>query len=263
VEEFNHLGIVGSGSNGKQLATLAEADGYVVHRLGFEDERALAGGLEDLPFRLGALCICAPGPPGLIRVVAEHLRLSEEKRPACLLNMTPVGPVHVRRVDALIDRLDPSLLFAEAAFSGGAKALRERKATLFYGSRFGPPDVPLERLLHALAARVLEFGSVAEASAAKLVSDVALTLFGLGASEALGIGRKSGLDEEALAKVLCPAALGSLGRLAAPAEASRLPRILSREESRIIIRHVSEKNLGTEIVNLLVADDHPTPTGQS
>jgi 3-hydroxyisobutyrate dehydrogenase-like beta-hydroxyacid dehydrogenase len=115
VRGVEDVGIVGVGDLGAELARLAEAADYRVYRVDPDPRRAQVQRVKDLRCRLDLLCICVPRPPQVYRVVAEYLRLAPGLRPARLLAMAAMGPGHVKRIDALLGRLEPEANFAECS----------------------------------------------------------------------------------------------------------------------------------------------------
>lgn len=243
----DHLGIVGAGQEAAGLAALVDAAGYRVCRLD-DFVASPSRAVEGLPWRLDALCLCVTTPPEVYRAIAGYLRLAPGVRPAYLLNMTTIGPGHARKIDRLLGRLAPKTVFAECQFTGDALALRRHEATILYGSSYGPPGEALAELLGALAARVIDLGDVAKASAGKLVSSAAAVSIALATLEALKLGRESGLPVGSLLEVMSSGTGDSsvLRRCLAPALLDGDPEAdlrlaLAREDTRLVLALAGEK----------------------
>jgi len=179
---------------------LIEAAGYRVWRIG--SAAADAPSVKALQERLDALCICVSGPPEIYRVVSEQWRLPRDLQISYLLNMTPVGPAHAKRVDGLLSRLQPRTAYAECSWTGGLRALREHEAIILYGSRSGTPGEAITHLLSAIARRVVDFGDVARASLGKLLNAAATVSIAMAALENIELGRESGLPPEHLYEIV-------------------------------------------------------------
>ena len=208
-----HIGVIGLGSLGANMARLLAEDGYAVHAFDLDPARTAA----------------AAGQPGVTghnsaRAVAENCTLvllslpqSEAVASACLdpdgiidgardgllvIDTTSGYPERSRDIAAQLAQA--GLRYVDAAITGeegGAKALPKRALTFCVGG--SEPDVAQARpILERMARYVFHVGPVGAGQIVKMVNNMVCSAAGVAAIEGLLIAAKHGIDVQQAAQVL-------------------------------------------------------------
>ncbi|WP_372720404.1 NAD(P)-dependent oxidoreductase [Immundisolibacter sp.] len=208
-----HIGVIGLGSLGANMARLLAADGYAVHAYDLDAERTAAAAL-------------APGVTahGSARAVAAASTLvllslpqSEAVRAACLgaegivegaargllvVDTTSGYPEHSKDIAAQL--AVAGVRYIDAAITGeegGAKALPKRALTFCVGG--SEADVAeATPVLERMARYIYHVGPLGSGQIVKMVNNMVGSAAGVAAIEGLLIAAKHGIDVKVAAQVL-------------------------------------------------------------
>jgi 3-hydroxyisobutyrate dehydrogenase-like beta-hydroxyacid dehydrogenase len=221
------VGVVGLGAMGGRIARRLIGAGHPVVVWNRTPERAAP--LVDLGATLAAtpagLAASAPvlitmlsDPAALRATVSGPSGIAAGLAPGgAVIEMSTVGPATVRW---LRSQLPPEVGLVDAPVLGSVAQAERGELTLYVG---GPPDA-VERVAPVLEAlgTVVRTGENETGAAAKLLANAALFTAVAAVGEAVALGRRMGLDDEVLHRVLETTPLGS--------EASRRRPLLEAAE---------------------------------
>ena len=200
------IGVLGLGNMGSRIARRYLDAGHDV--VVWNRTRAKADPLSDDGARVAATPADVAGnvevaitmladPGALLDVVEGPDGLARSANPLTLLEMSTVGP---ETIEGLAKTLPPNVEVLDTPVLGSTSEVEQGRLLVFAG---GPDDAVarVTPLLEELG-RVLHVGALSSGAAAKLVANSALLAALTAVGEAVALGRRLGLDDDAVFEVL-------------------------------------------------------------
>ncbi|KXJ23312.1 uncharacterized protein LOC110250796 [Exaiptasia diaphana] len=197
-----HIGVVGTGNVGFNVASSLEQAGHTVTAFDLNKTNydrlqktkvILASSVDDVPKNADVLITALPKPMH-VKAVMEEGKLLHRLRPNSIwIDHTTTDYNQTIRLCKLA--CDMGIRAIEAPLTGGMALLRKNMMTVFVG---GDEDAVQESkpLIDVYTGTFLYFGAAGKATIAKVISNMLAGAHLIAAGEALMLAKKSGLDME-------------------------------------------------------------------
>lgn len=198
-----HIGIVGTGNVGVNLASSLDQAGYAVtvfdlnktnyDRLQKNTGAILSSSVDDVAKNADVLITALPKPIHVKAVMEEGKLLHRLRQNSIWIDHTTTDYNQTIRLCKLASEM--GIRAIEAPLTGGMALLRKNMMTVFVG---GEEDAVQEckPLIDVYTGTFLYFGAAGKATIAKVISNMLAGAHLIAAGEALMLARKSGLDME-------------------------------------------------------------------
>jgi 3-hydroxyisobutyrate dehydrogenase-like beta-hydroxyacid dehydrogenase len=214
---MEHVGFIGLGIMGSRQAASLRREGYelIVHNRTSERAEAWAaehgGDVAATPREVGeragvVITMVVDGPQVEALLLGEDGAAAAAKPGTLFIDMSTIGPADARRIGAAL--ADRGHGFVDAPVTGSAPKAEDGTLTIMAGGR----DEDMARampLLQAMGEIIVHVGEVGTGQQVKVVSNAVSAVNCATLAQALVVGRRAGVDLEALLKVMGAGAAAS------------------------------------------------------
>jgi len=196
----SHVGLIGLGIMGRALATNLENDGHLAtswNRTPSPTAPRVCDSLAQLAAASRTLMIVVTDEAAVESVLNDLLPVISGQH--IIVQASTVSPAANQRFSEQVSATGAT--FVEALIAG-SKPAAEKRQIIFYTGGDNAAVEAVDPLLRTLAANSVHVGPVGDASAAKLATNLYLAIQIAGLAECYGYARDSGLDDDAIFKVL-------------------------------------------------------------
>jgi 3-hydroxyisobutyrate dehydrogenase len=207
---MEHVGFIGLGIMGSRQAASLRREGYelIVHNRTSERAEAWAaehgGDVAATPREVGeragvVITMVVDGPQVEALLLGEDGAAAAAKPGTLFIDMSTIGPADARRIGAALADRDHG--FVDAPVTGSAPKAEDGTLTIMAGGR----DEDMARampLLQAMGEIIVHVGEVGTGQQVKVLSNAVSAVNCATLAQALVVGRRAGVDLEALLKVM-------------------------------------------------------------
>jgi 3-hydroxyisobutyrate dehydrogenase-like beta-hydroxyacid dehydrogenase len=207
---MEHVGFIGLGIMGSRQAASLRREGYelIVHNRTSERAEAWAaehgGDVAATPREVGeragvVITMVVDGPQVEALLLGEDGAAAAAKPGTLFIDMSTIGPADARRIGAAL--ADRGHGFVDAPVTGSAPKAEDGTLTIMAGGR----DEDMARampLLQAMGEIIVHVGEVGTGQQVKVLSNAVSAVNCATLAQALVVGRRAGVDLEALLKVM-------------------------------------------------------------
>jgi 3-hydroxyisobutyrate dehydrogenase len=207
---MEHVGFIGLGIMGSRQAASLRREGYelIVHNRTSERADAWAaehgGDVAATPREVGeragvVITMVVDGPQVEALLLGEDGAAAAAKPGTLFIDMSTIGPADARRIGAAL--ADRGHGFVDAPVTGSAPKAEDGTLTIMAGGR----DEDMARampLLQAMGEIIVHVGEVGTGQQVKVLSNAVSAVNCATLAQALVVGRRAGVDLEALLKVM-------------------------------------------------------------
>ncbi len=203
------IGFIGLGNMGLGMArNILKAGfpliGYDVREEPLREIEGLAGQVAKHPLevseRAGITFVVVLNYPQIEQVVMGKYGLQEGLRPGdVIVLMSTISPVQVRALAQKLDNRGVQIL--DAPISGGKEGAAAGTLSIMVGGEKAAFERCLP-ILQAMGKNVRHLGALGNGMAMKLVNNLLVAVNGLAVAEAMVIGKKAGLDPQAILEII-------------------------------------------------------------
>lgn len=200
-QPYSHVGLIGLGIMGRALATNLEDDGHLAaswNRTPSPTAPRVCDSLAQLAAASRTLMIVVTDEAAVEAVLNDLLPVISGQH--IVIQASTVSPAANQRFSEQVSATGAT--FVEALIAG-SKPAAEKRQIIFYTGGDNATVEAVDPLLRTLAANSVHVGPVGDASAAKLATNLYLAIQIAGLAECYAYARDSGLDDDAIFKVLC------------------------------------------------------------
>jgi len=208
-----HIGVIGLGSLGANMARLLAEDGYAVHAYDLDPARTAAAATTPgvtghnssraVAENSGLVLLSLPQSEAVARPAWVRAASSKARRAVCW-SWTPPPATPERTKEIAAELAAAGVRYVDAAITGeegGAKALPKRALTFSVGG--SEADVTQARpVLERMARYVFHVGPLGAGQIVKMVNNMVSSAAGVAAIEGLLMAAKHGIDVKMAAQVL-------------------------------------------------------------
>jgi 3-hydroxyisobutyrate dehydrogenase-like beta-hydroxyacid dehydrogenase len=207
---MEHVGFIGLGIMGSRQAASLRREGYelIVHNRTSERAEAWAaehgGDVAATPREVGeragvVITMVVDGPQVEALLLGEDGAAAAAKPGTLFIDMSTIGPADARRIGAAL--ADRGHGFVDAPVTGSAPKAEDGTLTIMAGGRAEDMARAMP-LLQAMGEIIVHVGEVGTGQQVKVLSNAVSAVNCATLAQALVVGRRAGVDLEALLKVM-------------------------------------------------------------